>query len=223
MWGGLVSHNGSAFPDVAKTFINFAQTSNPDPLAHVIAAASFIQGMEVAVANFYHAKPQPDPPSLAPFVAIQPQLMSTVRDDSLLGFSVEQSSFSPDGARSWFFTTTWQADLDFMLSVCALGAEAVAPLSASVPGFVLAKAFQPLTKWLLTASAAAGGNTLGLTPNDGPLIVNMLQTLHTNAADNDKVFSAMLALNTSIKDLAVEKGKFNKYKFINYGHKILGL
>ena len=130
---------------------------------------------------------------------------------------------SVDGARSWFFTTTWQADLDFMLSVRALGAEAVAPLSASVPGFVLAKAFQPLTKWLLTASAAAGGNTLGLTPNDGPLIVNMLQTLHTNAADNDKVFSAMLALNTSIEDLAVEKGKFNKYKFINYGYKIPSL
>ena len=192
MWGGLVSHNGSAFPDVAKTFVNFAQASNPDLLAHVIAAASFIQGMEVAVANFYHAKPQPDPPSLAPFVAIQPQLMSTVRDDSLLGFSVEQSSFSPDGARSWFFTTTWQADLDFVLSVRALRAEAIAALSASVPGFVLAKAFQPLTKWLLTASSAVGGYTLGLTPNDGPLIVNMLQTLHTNAADNDKVFSAML-------------------------------
>ena len=129
--------------------------------------------------------------------------MITVRDDSLLGFSVEQSSFSPDGARSWFFTTTWQADLDFMLSVNALGAEAFAPLSASVPGFVLAKAFQPLKKWLLTASAAADGNTLGLTPNDGPLIVNMLQTLHTTAADNDKVFSAILTLNTSIEDLAV--------------------
>ena len=72
--------------------------------------------------------------------------MGTVREDSLLGLSMEQSSFSPDSARSWFFTTTWQADMDLMLAVRTLGAEVFSPLSASIPGFVLAMAFQPLRK-----------------------------------------------------------------------------
>lgn len=70
--------------------------------------------------------------------------MGTGREDSLLGLSMEQSSFSPDSAR--FFTTTWQADMDLMLAVRTLGADVFGPLSASIPGFVLAIAFQPLRK-----------------------------------------------------------------------------
>lgn len=218
MLGGLISYNSSAFPNVAKAFIDFAFDPNPDPDAHVITAVSFVQGMEAAVANVYHAKPSPNPPSLEPFMKIQPQLASTLRDDSLLGFTEEQSAFSPKVARSWFFTTTWHADLELIKEIRALGAKAVVPLS-TVPGFVLAMAFQPLTKGLLTKSAAAGGNSLGLTPNDGPLIVNMLQTLHIHAADDEKVKSSMLGLIKSIEDLAATKGKFSRYKFTNYAYK----
>lgn len=218
MLGGLISYNSSAFPDVAKAFIDFAFDPNPDPDAHVIAAASFVQGMEAAVANIYHAKPSPNPPSLEPFIKIQPQLASTLRDDSLLGFTEEQSAFTPNVIRSWFFTTTWHADLEFMKDVRALGAEAAKSLS-TVPGFILALAFQPLTKGLLTTSAAAGGNSLGLTPEDGPLVVNLLQTLHAEAVDDEKVKTSMLGLIKSIEDLAAKKGKSSRYKFTNYSYK----
>ncbi|KAL2052903.1 hypothetical protein ABVK25_006843 [Lepraria finkii] len=101
---------------------------------------------EIRRGQFLPRKAQPNPTSLAPFVAIQPQLTGTVREDSLLGLSMEQSSFSPDSARSWFSTTTWQAYLDLMMAVRTLGAEVFGPLSASVPGFVLAMAFQSLRK-----------------------------------------------------------------------------
>lgn len=209
----------SAFPDVAETFIDVAKSSPPDPDALVITAASFVQGIEVAVANYYHAKPYPDPPSLEPSSKIKPQLDSTVCHDSLLGFSEEQSAFSNDGDRSWFFTTSWHADLGLMRAVRALGAEAVKPLSASASGFVLAMAFHPLTKGLLTHSAVVGGASLRLTPKDGPLVVNMLQTLHTNPADEDKITSTILGLIKSIEDLAVKERKVSGYKFIDYSYK----
>lgn len=218
MLGGLISYNSSSFPDLAKAFIDFVFDPNPDADAHVIAAASFIQGMEAAVSNVYHAKPSPNPPSLEPFINLQPQLVSTLRNDSLIGFSEEQSAFSPNVTRSWFFTTTWHADLELTIDVRALGADAAKALS-TIPGFVLAMAFQPLTKGLLTKSAEAGGNSLGLTPDDGPLIVNMLQTLHSNAVDDEKVTSGMLGLIKSIEDLAAKKGKSSRYKFMNYSYK----
>ena len=218
MLGGLISYNSSAFPDVAKAFTDFTFDPKPDPDAHVIAAASFVQGMEAAVANIYHSQPSPNPPSLEPFIRIQPQLASTLRTDSLLNFTEEQSAFSPTVARSWFFTTTWQSDLKLMEGVRALGAEAVKPLS-TISGFVLAMAFQPLTKGLLTKSEATGGNSLGLTPDDGPLVINLLQTLHTDPADDDTVVSAMLGLIKDIEDLAARSGKSSRYKFTNYAYK----
>jgi hypothetical protein len=218
MWGGLLTYGGSTFPELAEKFINFTNSPEADPEAHVIAASSFAFGQEFAVSSIYHSKPEAKPSSLAPFAGIQPQVASSLRTDSLLGFADEVSAVQTSNVRSLFHTTTWKADLSMMKEVRALTAATVASLS-DVTDLVLALAFQPLTKDLLAASAVTGGNSMGLSPSEGPLVITMLQSIHANASDDEKVRKAMQSLIASIENTAKKRSKFHKYKFMNYSYK----
>ena len=111
MWGGTLFYDSSTYPQLMQAFHDFAAASPADEDAHLIVATSFFAGNETCVSNIYHSKPEAAPPSLAPFIALQPQLFDSLREDSLLGLTEEQSSFSTDGARQLFLTTTFRLDL----------------------------------------------------------------------------------------------------------------
>lgn len=219
MWGGAIFYGSLAVPQLFQAFGDFASSATPDEQAHLIAGTSFSAANdEVGVSNIYHFGDVVDPPSLKPFTEIQPRIFSSLRNDSLLGFADEQSAFSTDGARQWYFTTCFRLDAEFMLQVRRLWLQSVKPIK-SVPGLMFSLVFQPLTKGILSKSAALGGNSLGLSPGDGPLVVNLLATVHTNPEDDDKVSSTALKLIDAIDDLAAKTGKVARYRFTNYGYK----
>ena len=218
MWGGAIYYNSSALPQLIKAFNDFAADSAPDELAHIIVATSFSAGRETGVSNIYHTTPKVAPPSLKPFIDIQPQIFKSLREDSLLGFTQEQSAFSTDGARQLYFTTCFRLDIQIMLHIRELWLEALKPLE-SVPGLMLSLVFQPLTKGMLAKSQRLGGNSLGLSPDDGPLVITLLNSVHTNKEDDKKVISAVLKLIDNIDAAAAKAGKSARYRFTNYGYK----
>ena len=218
MWGGALYYDSSAFPQIIQAFSEFAASSSPDEHAHVIVATSWSGGRETAICNVYHSAPGAAPPSLAPFTAVQPQLFSSLREDSLLGFAKEQASFSTDGGRQLFFTTTFRLDVQLMSDIRELWLEALKPLK-QIAGFMLFLVFQPLTTGILSKSAPRGGNSLGLKPEDGPLVILLLNSVHSNSADDDRVVAAVLSLVKKIEDLAAKRGKAAKYRFTNYAYK----
>ena len=118
-------------------------------------------------------------------VAIQSQLFNSLRQDSLLGFAEEQSSFSTDGARQLYFTTSFRLDLQLISDVRQLWLKALAPVK-TLPSITVALVFQPLTRGFLRKSAQRHGNSLGLKPEDGPLVITLLNTVHTDRSDNEK-------------------------------------
>ena len=105
-----------------------------------------------------------------------------------------------------------------MLEVRELWLQALNPLQA-VPGFTLALVYQPLTKGMLSKSAQLGGNALGLTPDDGPLVIILLYSVHTNPADDNKVVNTILGLIRNIEAAAMRRGKAARYRFTNYAYK----
>lgn len=218
MWGGGIYYDPSVYPQLVQAFNDFAASSTPDEKAHIIVATSWSAGRETGVSNIYHANPVAAPPSLKPFTLIQPQYFSSLRQDSLLGFTKEQSAFSTDGARQLYFTTTFRLDVQFMLDVRGLWLEALEPLQA-VPGLTLSLVFQPLTRAMLSRSAQLGGNALGLTPDDGPLVITLLNSVHTNPSDDDRIINAILVLIRNIEAAALRKGKAARYRFTNYAYK----
>ncbi|MCJ1310157.1 hypothetical protein MMC25_003818 [Agyrium rufum] len=205
MWGGEIAYNATAYPGLMKAFYDFAAAPNADLDAHLIAAASYSGGLEVGVADIYHITPRVNPPSLAPFVTLEPQLGNTLRQDSLLGFAEEQSAFSTDE----------------LLGVHDLYLQTIASLEkASVAGLTLSLVYQPLTKGILAASAKRSGNSLGLGGAEaGPLVITLINSVHQKASDDDTVIAAALGLVAQIDALAARRQRSATYRFTNYGYK----
>ena len=218
MWGGDIFYSASAVPQIFQAFNDFAATTSPDEQAHVIAATNWSNGTETGVSSIYHATPIVAPPSLKPFTLIEPQIFSSLRFDSLLGFAEEQSAFSTDGARQLYFTTCFRLDAQFMFDVRELWLQTLKTID-TVEGLVLTLVFQPPTKGILSKSAALTGNSLGLSPGDGPLVITLFNSVHINALDDNKVIAAVLALIENIDTLAAQKGLSARYRFTNYGYK----
>lgn len=144
-------------------------------------------------------------------------MFNSLRQDSLLGFAEEQSAFSTDGARQLYFTTGFRLDVQLMLDIGELWLEALDPIKA-IPGLLLSLVFQPLAQGMLTNLAARGGNALGLKPEDGPLVITLLNSLHINPSDDDKVIAGVLELIERIEDPAAKRNKAAKYRFMNYAY-----
>ena len=218
MWGGGIYYSPSVYPQLVQAFSDFAASSSPDELAHIIVATSWSAGAETGVSNIYYARPVAEPPSLRPFTALQPQIFKSIRVDSLLGFAKEQSAFSTDGARQLYFTTSFRLDVPLMLEARELWLDTLKTIQ-DVPGLMLSLVFQPLTKGILFHSAQRGGNALGLTPNDGPLVITLLNSVHTNRVDDDRVVNVVLGLIDAIEAAAARRGKAARYRFTNYAYK----
>ena len=218
MWGGAIYYSASAVPAIFQAFDDFARTSSPDKQAHLIAATSWSNGAETGVSNIYHATPVVAPPSLKPFTLIEPQIFNSLRFDSLLGFAEEQSAFSTNGARQLYFTTCFRLDVKTMLNARELWLQTVKTIS-DVESLSLALVFQPLTKGILAKSASLTGNSLGLTPDDGPLVIMLLNSVHKHTSDDEKVVAAVLGLIDKIDSSAAKEGKAARYRFTNYGYK----
>jgi hypothetical protein len=218
MWGGALYYPSTAYAGIVEDFYNFASTPEPDLNAHLIAATAHSPLGSINVVNMYYAKPTSNPSSLRSFTAIQPQIANTLREDSLLGFANEQSAFSTDGARQLFFTTSIKLDKQLMLDMEGLYNKTVESIK-TVSGLTLSMVFQPLTKHLLRQSATHGPNSLGLSPDDGPLVITLLNSVHTNAEDDANVINAVTGLLHDIDELARQRSLGKQYRFMNYAYK----
>lgn len=99
-WGGVIYYPITTASQQLTAFYNFAKNPNYDEYSAIIQSFGFSGGRGSAAVNgLYYTKPQANPPALQGFTAIEPQLASTMRIDSLLNLSVERGATSPDGLR----------------------------------------------------------------------------------------------------------------------------
>ena len=69
----------------------------------------------------------------------------------------------------------------------------------------------------ITAKAKGqGGNSLGLDPSGGALVLCLLSASWSEASDDDMVVAAGRKLFDDIKQAAVIKGLFNNFEYLNY-------
>lgn len=100
-WGGIVYYPITTASQQLTAFYNFAKDPSYDDYSALIQSFGYSGGQGSAAVNgLYYTKPQPNPPTLQPFTAIQPQLASTMRVDSLLSLTTERGATSPNGLRS---------------------------------------------------------------------------------------------------------------------------
>ena len=76
--------------------------------------------------------------------------------------------------------------------------------------------FEPIPKRMIEQSTARGGNSLGLTPEDGPLVVILLYTSWDNASDDQGVYDVNKGALVLIEEEALKKGSSSRYRYMNY-------
>lgn len=81
---------------------------------------------------------------------------------------------------------------------------------------VYSLSLEPIPRTLLTTSFSKGGDSLGLTPSEGPLLVVLLTATWTNAADDAIVSDAANALFDAINADAKALGAYSGFKYLNY-------
>ena len=60
---------------------------------------------------------------------------------------------------------------------------------------------------------------MGLSPDDGPLIIVLLNSVYTTASDVDRLIDAVLDLIRNVESLAAQRGTAARCRFASYGYK----
>ena len=86
----------------------------------------------------------------------------------------------------------------------------------NVSGILWTLSLQPLPSTIISKAKAQGGNSLGLDPSEGALVLCLLSASWSEASDDNVVGSTGKKLFDDIKQTAVSKGLFNKFEYLNY-------
>lgn len=85
-----------------------------------------------------------------------------------------------------------------------------------VENLLFSVTFEPLPVALMKASSARGGNSLGLDPSDGPLVVILLYTSWDSADNDDLVYEANKQALSDIDDEAQRRDVASAFRYMNY-------
>jgi hypothetical protein len=85
-------------------------------------------------------------------------------------------------------------------------------------GFIFSLGFFPITKAMLVNSRKAGGNAKDIDPEDGPLLIMMLNPTWNATSDDDRVNKGVEGLLAASRAMASERGLLHRYIFTNYAY-----
>ena len=120
--------------------------------------------------------------------------------------------------RRWYYMTTTVKLNTTILQETAQAFTDSLTLVSGVRGLFYAVTFQPLPTGLLQASEAQGGNSLGLSSKDGPLVIVRLLAHWENADDDHTIILAGSRLITIVNAVAQAQGQASSFRFMNYAY-----
>lgn len=215
MYGGGITYNATALDTVYQEFAQFTADPNGDEKASIAATIAFTAQIGLIVhLDMWHTTPD-NTSSLAPFIAIQPQLDNTLHVDSLTGFADAQAASIGDGQRQGWYTTSIKADYQLLLGIHSIF-EATVKILQNEPGIEIGFELSPVRQSFIAASLTKGRNNLGSGVSDGPYIICLFGTAYSSSASDSKVAAAMLSLIDQIDTLAASRGLGLDFKYLNY-------
>ncbi|KAL4861667.1 hypothetical protein BDV12DRAFT_179916 [Aspergillus spectabilis] len=160
---------------------------------------------------------QQPPAVLVPFTDIQPRVdqISSVGVRSLTQAAGDQASAAREQQRCAYFNTTIKADPATLKAASDIYTAALNPIQ-SAEGLICSLTLQPYPVSLLKKSIERGGNSLGLTTSDGPLVSILLLTYWSSRNDDAAVLGVMQKALADIKREAQNRNTSVPFEFLNY-------
>jgi len=112
-------------------------------------------------------------------------------------------------------TTTVKVDAETLKAGVEIYTAALEPVKP-IEGLINSYTLQPYPVSCLKKSIELGGNSLGLNPEDGPLVNIALLGFWKNKTDDETIMGFMRSTIEAIQKMAEKKGTAVPYTFMNY-------
>ncbi|KAH7088172.1 hypothetical protein FB567DRAFT_620472 [Paraphoma chrysanthemicola] len=215
LWDGRFMYFPQSFPQQLDHLAEYLN-GDPDPKAQVRINIGYAHqvGDIMCMNDPTYTKPE-KPDAFAAFTDIEPRVphVDTLRIGTVSEMANEQSAQSEYNKRVIYLTTTLKASpavLHSSLDNFYTGYEAL----KSAAGLVFAATYEPYPTSLLTNGA--GHNSLGINPEDGPLVLFLLYVSWTYPKDDDMIVQASKDTLERIQRAAREMGQGHMYVYMNY-------
>jgi hypothetical protein len=214
MWGGSRLYSMQSNQSIINAFTNFGFNSPDDPKAALILSVGAVQGLTFANADIEYADPVADPPIFDDFKAI-PALMDSMAIRSLNNVTAKFKESNPTGLRETYWTATYKLNETFAAFMAETFLEEIVAVQ-DVAGLVPACVMQIISTNTLEHMEQNGGNALGITPDDGPLILLNAAFMWENPEDDEAIMQVNAKFVEKTVAQAKEWGLDSDYLYMNY-------
>lgn len=215
LWGGQRLHSISTNTSIFAAFNNFATNSDTDVDAALIASAVFYEGEYLYALDVEYAKPLVNPPIFHEFSDI-PSFSSSMRITNLTDLTTELNVVNPNSFREKWASFTVRNSPVLQSKILDIFVEEN-NVVAETSGLLNALVMSPVTASTISKFSQRGGNALGISVSDAPLILVGLSIRWLLSSDDASI--NRMADNIVGRSVAVAKemGLDNRYIYQNYG------
>lgn len=223
LFGGAVNYLATPNNSLSmfNAFAHFADNVVDNPKAALILASAYVAATATWLfANDYeYADPTLTPPPIfEEFLSIEPQISSTLRIATLSDLAAELKVVNPSGFRQTYSAATYKIDPLFLNDMYHDFQASIAGLQPTPVGLIPAIIFQPISLNELSFMSKNGGNPLGLSGGDGPLILLNVAIAWSDPADDARIFALRDEFMSRTDSAAQAKGLYNRYIYQNYAN-----
>lgn len=215
LWGGNRIYPDTDFPVLTNAFTQLANNVEQDPKAGSWLTFVNLNGFKVASVELWYANPYGGNASIFSNFSTVSSISDSTGPKNQSYFSSQVEAPAVYGFREYFYTMTVKNDFDLNSLGRDIFYNETADLS-DVPGNLIVMTYQSITVPQLQQMSKNGGNPLGLSPSDGPLTLILLSCRWSDAADDDKVYTAGSNTLQKIKEAAIAADLHIPYVYMNY-------
>ncbi|KAJ4293485.1 hypothetical protein N0V90_008768 [Kalmusia sp. IMI 367209] len=214
MWGGPRAYAEEQFPAVIEAFYNLGVNSPQDTAAAQILSFAYVQGTRIASAELEYAKPIANASIFSEYLAI-PAIQDGTMITTLADLTLQLNNSNPSGLREMYWTVTFRLERDLTSFVADVFFEEIASIKDAAK-LLPAASLQVITVPMLRNFARKGGNALGLSDHDGPLLLLLSNMMWADGADDGRIIAANKRIIDRTTLEAKKRGLFVEYVYMNY-------
>lgn len=233
LWTRTVIYPGQArdaIADAATALITKGMDEDPDAHAYFVRTYQASYGGFVNLAGFFHATPPPainastyaTPAAFQSFDAIPGALSNTSMVANLT--TVSRSISNAYGRRqAWSniaFAAGSPAVITALLALWEAAILEIVPEAAARGGdatYAPFAIYQAISSSHLRASQERGGNSMGLSPDDGPMVMIHFLTSWDDAALDETILRSTRRLVRKAEETTRQLGAYRPFVYMNYG------
>ncbi|KAK3314825.1 hypothetical protein B0H66DRAFT_563727 [Apodospora peruviana] len=218
-WGGqiVVPATNVTTAQVLERVSNFTAANNDNVDAAVMIVASYTpDGNRIIDMGIASTDNTENPPILAPWFEVKPQLLNTVAHKSLANFVHEVTQPMPDGYRMLTASLTVKNDLETLKQVQAVTDALYEQVKDKVPGLDWMFSYNPQPKVLATHSAKRGGNSLGLAGLSHDQILFWLVPRWTDKASDALMHEIAASWVQEVNHITSQLGTSDPFVYLNH-------